>query len=257
MLPDQTQRPRSILRIAGPDGRTFLQGLITNDANRLDQGAVYSALLTPQGKYISDFFLIPEGPEAILMDLPAEHAEAVAKKLAMYKLRAKVTIEETGLSVERGLGPVPSDGYADPRAEGLGWRRYGIDLAESPEVAEAIEAKRVELAVPEAGVELIPGDTYILEVGLDRLNGVDFRKGCFVGQEIVARMKHKLELRKGLKRVSVSQPVPVGTEIVSDGLAAGTLYTQAGGNGLAFLRFDRMGEAMTAGDAAVKVLEGA
>nr|WP_253949178.1 folate-binding protein [Mangrovicoccus sp. HB161399] len=243
------------MRIAGPDGRTFLQGLITNDTKRLDDGAVYSALLTPQGKYISDFFLIPEGPDSILMDLPAEHAEAVTKKLSMYKLRAKVAIEQTDLSVERGLGPVPADGFADPRHPGLGWRRYGQDLAESPEVAEAIEAKRVELAVPEAGVELIPGDTYILEVGLDRLNGVDFRKGCFVGQEIVARMKHKLELRKGLKRVSVSEPVPVGTEILSDGQAAGTLYTQAGGAGLAFLRFDRLGEAMTAGAASVAVLE--
>ncbi|WP_138468400.1 folate-binding protein YgfZ [Poseidonocella sp. HB161398] len=254
-MPDETQRPRTVLRIAGPDGRSFLQGLVTNDTKRLDAGAVYSALLTPQGKYISDFFLIPEGPEAILMDLPAEHAEAVMKKLALYKLRAKVTIAESGLSVERGLGPVPADGWADPRHADLGWRRYGTDLAEAPEVARAIEAKRVELAVPEAGVELIPGDTYILEVGLDRLNGVDFRKGCFVGQEIVARMKHKLELRKGLKRVSVSEPVPVGTEIVSDGVAAGTLYTQAGGAGLAFLRFDRLGDAMTAGPASVAVLE--
>ncbi|WP_236638070.1 CAF17-like 4Fe-4S cluster assembly/insertion protein YgfZ [Mangrovicoccus ximenensis] len=244
-----------MLRISGPEARDFLQGLITNDTKRLDAGAVYSALLTPQGKYMSDFFLIPDGPDAVLMDLPGGQAAAVAQKLAMYKLRAKVAIEPAELSVERGLGPVPADGFADPRHPDLGWRRYGTDLAESPEVAQEIEARRVKLAVPEAGVELIPDDTYILEVGFDRLNGVDFRKGCFVGQEIVARMKHKLELRKGLKRVSVSEPVPVGTEILSGGVTAGTLYSQAEGTGLAFLRFDRVGDAMTAGAASVAVLE--
>mgnify|MGYP001389591198 CR=1 FL=1 len=254
MEPEQTQRSRQVLRLVGPDARTFLQGLITNDVKRLDAGPVYAALLTPQGKYIADFFLIPE-PDGLLMDLPAAMVAPVLQKLTLYKLRAKVTIETTDLTVARGLGEPPEGAVADPRHPSLGWRRYGAGLTEAPGVAEAIEAQRVALAVPEAGIELIPGDTYILEVGLDRLNAVDFRKGCYVGQEIVARMKHKLELRKGLKRVSVSAPVPVGTEIVAQGQTAGTLYTQSGGEGLAFLRFDRMGPDMIAGGATVAVLD--
>ncbi|MBE3639134.1 CAF17-like 4Fe-4S cluster assembly/insertion protein YgfZ [Mangrovicoccus algicola] len=255
-MAEQTQRPRKVLRLSGAEARSFLQGLVTNDIERLKDGAVYAALLTPQGKYLSDFFLVPDGAEAVLMDLPAAHAEAVAQRLRLYKLRAKVTIETTELGVERGLGPVPEGAFADPRHPALGWRRYGPDLAETPRVAAMIEAARIAQAVPEADLELIPNDSYILEAGFDRLNGVDFRKGCYVGQEIVARMKHKTELRKGLRPVSVSEPVPVGTPVLSAGKTAGTLYSQAEGLGLAFLRFDRIGPEMTAGPARVELAAG-
>ncbi len=116
----------------------------------------------------------------------------------------------------------------------------------------AIAAARVALVVPEAGVELRPDDSYILEMGFERLNGVDFRKGCYVGQEVTARMKHKTELRKGLARVTIVGPAPPpGTELRRDGVAVGTLYTSAGGRGLAYLRFDRAEGEMTAGEARV------
>jgi folate-binding protein YgfZ len=105
--------------------------------------------------------------------------------------------------------------------------------------------------IPEGGVELIPDDSYVLEMGFERLHGVDFRKGCYVGQEVTARMKHKTELRKGLARVEVEGAAPVGTPILADGRAVGTLFTQSGGRGLAHLRFDRAGGAMTAGEARV------
>ena len=110
----------------------------------------------------------------------------------------------------------------------------------------------MRLVIPESGIELIPGESYLLETGFDRLHGVDFRKGCYVGQEVTARMKHKTELRKGLVRVTVSAPVPVGTAILSGGKEAGTLYTQSGGMGIAWLRFDRA-QAMSAGEAVLEV----
>jgi len=250
-----TRRPRRVLRLSGQDARDFLQSIVTNDVAGLDRGAVYAALLTPQGKYLADFFLIPEADSgAILIDLPEPLADDVTRRLKMYMLRAKARLEATDLGVERGLGPVPEGAFADPRSPELGWRRYG-DVIEDPEVTARIEALRMALGVPEAGAELIPGDTYILEAGFERLNGVNFRKGCYVGQEIVARMKHKTELRKGIVRVRVDGQVPEGTEVERDGRAVGTLYSQWQGNGLALLRFDRIGPGMTAAGVSVEPAE--
>ncbi len=245
---------RTILRLTGADAREFLQGLVTNDVARLDQGLVYAALLTPQGKYLSDFFLVPQ-PDAILIDLPADQAADVLKRITLYKLRAQVAIEETDWRVARGLDVRPEGAFEDPRDLALGWRHYGPSVAESDDMAAAIETRRIARGIPKAGVELIPGDGYILEAGFERLNGVDFRKGCFVGQEIVARMKHKLELRKGLTPVAVEGAAPVGTEILREGKSVGTLFSQAEGHGIAFLRFDRTGPGMVAGDAAVTLRE--
>ena len=113
------------------------------------------------------------------------------------------------------------------------------------------DAIRVAACIPETGIELIPDDSYILEAGFDRLSGVDHRKGCYVGQEVTARMKHKTELRKGLVTVEVEGTAPVGTAIMAGEREAGVLYTQAGGQGIAYLRFDRAGGEMQAGDAKV------
>ncbi|MBP7002893.1 MAG: folate-binding protein YgfZ [Amaricoccus sp.] len=255
---------RATLRVGGPEARDFLQGLVSNDVRRLAEGAVYAALLTPQGKYLFDFFLIADGDDVIL-DVAAARAAALAQRLAMYRLRAKVTIAPAGLEVAVGLGPLPAGGLvvADPRAAAMGWRAYVADAAAfvagmAPLDPAEIAARRVALGVPESGVELVPDDSYILEMGFERLNGVDFRKGCYVGQEVTARMKHKTELRKGLVRVAVAgDPPPPGTEIAAGGKPAGTLYTTAGGEGLAYLRLDRAGGEMRAGDAVVTLPEGA
>ena len=137
----------------------------------------------------------------------------------------------------------------DPRHPALGWRLYtDTPGAESPVDWDAI---RVEHCIPETGIELIPNDTFILEAGFERLHGVNFRKGCFIGQEVTARMKHKTELRKGLTTVSVDGTAPVGTPITADGKTAGTLFTQSGGRAIAYLRFDRAGADMQAGEATV------
>ena len=236
---------RSVLRISGADTRPFLQGLVTNDVEKLREGIVYAALLTAQGKYRADFFLVPDGQD-VLLDVATGLAPGLVQALSMYKLRSDVTIEQTELSVARGRGPAPEGAFADPREPALGWRAYDGRPSEQADW----DALRVAAGVPESGVELTP-DTFILEAGLDRLNGVDFKKGCYVGQEVTARMKHKTELRKGLARVRVEGAAPVGTEITAGGKSVGTLFTQAGGQGLAYLRFDRAGPGMDAGGATV------
>jgi folate-binding protein YgfZ len=250
---------RTVLRVGGAPARDFLQGLVTNDVGRLDLGAVYAALLTPQGKYLFDFFLIADGAD-VLIDVKLDRAEALAQRLAMYRLRTPVTIERAGVDVVVGLGPAPAPGgivVVDPRDPALGWRAYVADGAAlagklAPLDPARLTAARVARTAPETGIELSPDDSYILEMGFERLNGVDFRKGCYVGQEVTARMKHKTELRKGLVRVRVEGPAPEpGAEILAGGRGAGILHTCADGEGLAYLRFDRAEGALTAGGATI------
>ncbi len=226
---------RRILRFGGADTDSFLQGLVTNDIAGLEAGIVYAALLTPQGKYLADFFLVRDG-DFVLLDVAEELADGLAKRLGMYKLRADVTIEDSGLNLQRGTGPAPQGALPDPRHPDMGWRAYSTD----PEGDDGTDwdAIRVRHCIPETAIELTP-DSYILESGFEALNGVDFKKGCYVGQEVTARMKHKTELRKGLRSVRVDGTAPVGTEILSDGKPAGTLFTQSNGKAIAYLRLDR------------------
>ena len=241
---------RSVLRLAGSTRETFLQGLVSNDLDRLKDGLVYAALLSPQGKYLSDFLLVPQ-PDAILIDVAAPFADALVRRLTMYRLRADVQIAAADIPVTRGLGPAPDGAFADPRHPALGWRAYG-SAAAGPAAIDW-DAIRVEHLIPETGIELIPDETYILEAGFERLHGVDFRKGCYVGQEVTARMKHKTDLRKGLARVTVDGAAAVGTEITAEGKVVGTLFTRSGDQAIAYLRFERAGGAMLAGAARVRI----
>ena len=238
---------RTVFSITGAEREDFLQNLITNDVARLKDGIVWTALLTPQGKYLADFFLVPAG-DAILLDVATPVAQSLAQRLTMYKLRADVQIAATDLTPSRGPGPAPEGTYPDPRHPDLGWRAYDG----RPDQYADWDALRVEHMIPETGIELVPNDSYPLEVAFERLHGVDFKKGCYVGQEVTARMKHKTELKKGLAQVAVKGAAPIGTEITTrDGKPAGTLFTQANGKALAYLRFDRAKDEMTAGDATV------
>lgn len=241
---------RTILRLSGADTRDFLQGLITNDIAKLEHGLVYAAILTPQGKFIADFFLKASGAD-VLLDVDATLAAPLSQRLSMYKLRADVVIEETDLHMHRGLGTPPEDALPDPRHEALGWRTYRSTPA--PTDTTDWNALYVTHLIPQTGVELT-GDTFILEAGFERLNGVDFRKGCYVGQEVTARMKHKTELRKGLARVALSEPVAEAREITRDGKAVGQLLSRDGTQGIAYLRFDRVGDGMQVGAARIDVL---
>jgi len=226
---------RKVFRFSGTDARKFLQNLITNDVNRLDTGPVYSALLTPQGKFIADFFLIPDGND-ILMDVDTDAAATLIPRLNMYKLRADVTISETDLIVSRGLNDAPEGAVADPRDANLGWRYYGAEDHNTDAVDW--DALRVDHKIPEMGREL-DAESYILEMGFEGLNGVDFRKGCYVGQEVTARMKHKTELRKGLVRLVADADIPENADVISNGKVIGRTHTSAGKRALAYLRYDR------------------
>lgn len=236
---------RKILALTGADRVDFLQGLVTNDVSK--GGIVYTALLTPQGKFIADFFVVSLA-DRLLIDVAESHAAMLFQKLSMYRLRADVQIAEADLIVSRGTRDAPADAYADPRHPALGWRAYGeVDLSDDTDW----DALRVAHLVPETGIELTP-ETYILEANFEALHGVDFRKGCFVGQEIVARMKHKTALRKGLCRVAIDGDAQAGDDITADGKPVGVLHTRAGDKALAYLRFDRADGAMQAGDASLK-----
>ncbi len=245
---------RKLLRISGADAFGFLEGLVSNAVSKIDAGPVYSALLSPQGKYLFDFILSKDD-DSILLDVAAERSEALKMRLNMYRLRADVSIEDCDLKVVQGSGDMPDGAFLDPRSDELGWRMYvnpeeQIDF-ETMDQAEW-DALRVKHCVPESGIELVVDDSYILESGFERLNGVDFKKGCYVGQEVTARMKHKTELKKGLVRVSVQGDVPeVGTPILSDGKTAGVLFTTSNNEGIAYLRFDRANDKMTANDAVI------
>lgn len=237
---------RAVIEVTGKDREAFLQGLVSNDLRGLKDGLVYAALLTPQGKYLADFFLKGEDGR-ILIDVAGGLAPGLVQRLSMYKLRADVQLAPTDLKMRRGTGEPPEGALPDPRHPAMGWRLYG---AEGEDDGTDWDRIRVEHVIPETGIELTP-ETYILEAGFERLHGVDFRKGCYVGQEVTARMKHKTELRKGLARVRVEGAAPVGTPILAGEREVGTLYTQAGGLGIAHLRFDRAEGGMAAGGARV------
>ncbi len=240
---------RTVFRLTGSDRETFLQNLVTNDMAKLKDGIVWAALLTPQGKYLADFFLVPSGG-AILLDVSREYGAALLGRLNMYRLRADVEIEQTDVAPSRGPGPAPDGAFADPRHAELGWRAFDG----RPDGNADWTAIRVAHCIPETAIELIANETYPLEAGFERLHGIDFKKGCYVGQEVTARMKHKTDLKKGLAVVAVEGRAPPGTEIIAEsGKPAGKLFSQADGRGIAHLRFDRAVDEMAAGDARVRI----
>ena len=240
---------RRILRLTGQDTKNFLQGLVTNDVEKLADGIVYAAILTPQGKYIADFFLVPDA-DGVLLDVAEPLADMLEKRLNMYKLRADVLVSVSGLAVQRGIGATPAGAWPDPRHRDMGWRAY----SDAPERDDAANRAQIRVAhcIPETGIELT-ADTFILEAGFEALNGVDFRKGCYVGQEVTARMKHKTELRKGLRVVEIDGEAAPGTPITAAGKPVGTLFTSSGTRAIAYLRLDRAKGDMLADQAKIQM----
>lgn len=238
---------RAILALSGPDVRPYLQGLITNDVEKVGPGrAAYAALLTPQGKILFDF-IIAEGDGALLLDCAAGAREALAKRLKLYRLRAKVEIEPrdqlgvyvglTGRAAERG------NGFADPRAEALG-PRFISAIAEMPDnvaSAQAYHAERLRLGVPEAS-DFGSDKIFALDAGLDELHAVSFTKGCYVGQELTARMKHRGTARKRVLLVS-GNTLPASGAVTAGGKDIGEMIATHGNQGFALIRLDRLEEA--------------
>ena len=263
---------RALIRIAGGEASSFLQDLVTNDVSRLDRNTgIYAALLTPQGKYLVDFIMLMAEDQSIQLDLPASALPDTLRRLQMYRLRRALEIKpQESLSVWCLFGPGAiqaagglgkrgacsvRDGHTaliDPRNPELGLRVYGHDICGwlggvpwRRATEQEWDAYRIELGVPEGGKDLLPEGLFPLEAGFEALNGVDFRKGCYVGQEVTARMRHRGALRRGIRRIRLDGvPPPPGTVIRADGKPAGTLLSSTPcGLALAYLRLDRAGGA--------------
>ncbi|MEI9932205.1 MAG: hypothetical protein WDM89_17090 [Rhizomicrobium sp.] len=239
---------RSIIAVTGAEARTFLQGLITNDIEKVAHGrAIYAALLTPQGKILFDF-LITEGDAAILIDCHRDARDTLIRRLSMYKLRAKIQIEaREQLAVLAGLdGPAAHRGitFEDPRLPALGHRIIGA-RAEMPEMipgAQIYTVHRVSLGVPEAR-DFGSDRMFALDADLDELQAVDFNKGCYVGQELTARMKHRGTARKRLLLIESEAVLPPSGDLRAGGHSVGEIVSTYGARGFALVRLDRLEEA--------------
>jgi folate-binding protein YgfZ len=263
-MPAALLTDRVVLRVAGDPARHFLNNLVTSEIETLAPGdARYTALLTPQGKIVADFFVVaaPESEGGFYIDCPAELADELFQKLTFYRLRAKVTIEKSDLAV---LAIWDGDGntarglfYRDPRLPGLGSRALILPAAAKDAVAELgatlvdaneYDAHRIALGVPKGSVDFVYADAFPHDADLDKLHGVDFKKGCFVGQEVVSRVEHRGTARNRIVPVSFDGAAPpAGTSVMAGEKSVGIMGSSAGKIGLAMLRVDRVAEALSAG----------
>jgi len=250
---------RSVIAVGGPDRVEFLQGLISNDTTKVAPGrAIWAALLTPQGRFLNDMFVADGGDDTLLLETERAHAPALARKLGLYKLRSKVTVEDRGAMMEVAVvfGPdaakiLPVEGataFADSRLADLGVRVLAPvgqatallaarGFAAAP--LEAYDALRLERGVPDGSRDLIVEKALLLENGFDELNGVDWQKGCYMGQELTARTKYRALIRKRLFPVRIEGALPPsGAAILKDGQEVGELRSGVGRRALAMLQTD-------------------
>ncbi len=245
LLPDRT-----VIAVCGAEAEGLLNRLFTNSMLGMDDGTGrYAALLSPQGKLLFDFFVVRHD-DGFWIDCLRGQAAELAKKLTMFKLRAKVTIETTALAVAASWGgsflEAPGFAYRDPRHDGLGYRIIApLDaLSFLPADEEAYDAHRIGLGVPKGGVDFVYGDTFVHDANLDLLHGVDFGKGCYVGQEVVSRVHHRASARKRVVKVHFyGNPPPEGVDLVAGAAQIGTITSRAGAEALATARIDRLAEA--------------
>ncbi len=240
---------RAVVRIAGPDAKTLLQNVVTLDMESVDRhGSGYGALLTPQGKILFDFVL-HKAPDGYAADLQAGEAEAFAKRLSLYKLRAKVEIAlapELAVYAAWDGADTQGGGHADPRLATLGNRR----LAQKGSVATDASAAdwhrhRIALSIPQGGVDFVFGDAFPFDAGMDSLHGVAFDKGCYIGQEVVSRMRHRGTARRRIVAIESKGSLPEpGADIVAGERVVGRLGSSAGGQGIGLVRLDRLRAAL-------------
>jgi folate-binding protein YgfZ len=248
---------RSVLRVEGADAHKLLQGVITNDLDKAQDGlAIHAGLLSPQGKILFDFFVVADS-DGYLIDVAKAEAAALAKRLGIYRLRAEVEItEEPSLHVAAAWGseptlPTGAIAYADPRLPELGVRALlpanepatGLGCAKATEAD--YHALRIKLGVPEGGRDYSFGEAFPHDGLFDQLNGVDFTKGCFVGQEVVSRMQHRGTARKRVVPIEGDGPLQTGISVEGGGLPIGPIGSVDGSFGLALLRLDRVEEALS------------
>lgn len=268
-MEEQTPMPaahlidRGVIRVSGEDARSFLQGLLTNDIEAVTtEHAGYGALLTPQGKIISDCFVIAipeEDGGGFLLDAPLLQTQDLMKRLKLYKLRAKVALDDltevSAVIASADGAALPADAglvYADPRLPALGERAV-TDREEVADIAPAdmedYHARRIRLGIPDGGRDFVYGETFPHEALFDQTGGVSFRKGCYIGQEVVSRMQHRGTARSRIVPIVFTEGLvtEMGEEATAGGKTLGRVGSCAKGRGLALLRLDRVADAIEAG----------
>ena len=243
---------RAVIAVSGPDWRSFLQGLLTQDVETIAPGELrFAGLLTPQGKLLYDLF-VAGTEDGALLDVAAAHRDAILQRLTIYRLRAKVTLEASDRPVLAVFGGKVAGDYIDPRLPGLGARAYEDRPTTTDE--EAYEAHRLALGVPgpaDWGSEA----TYPIDADFDLMAGIDFKKGCFVGQETTSRMKRRGVIKNRMLPIVFDGPAPAfGTEVLAGELRAGEVLSGRDGRAMALLRLDRIeGATLTADGRPVRV----
>jgi len=260
---------RSVIAVGGPDRADFLQGLISNDTKKVGPGqAIWAALLTPQGRFLNDMFVVEDAEGSFLLETERERAAALARKLKMYTLRSKVTVEDRGAAMEVAVvfGPdaekvLPVAGttaFVDPRLADLGVRVLApagqaatlLGLAEAP--FAAYDALRLKLGVPDGSRDLTVEKALLLESGFDELHGVDWQKGCYMGQELTARTKYRGLIKRRLFPVRVEGALPApGTPVERDGKEVGEIRSGLGDRAIAMLQLEAAREPLSSGGAKI------
>jgi hypothetical protein len=247
---------RSVLFVAGADAVAFLQGLLTHDVALLAPGRpIYAGLLSPQGKTLFDMILHAGDDGAILIDVAASRAEALARRLSMYRLRKAVTITPTDLAVHVAWGDDASAHPADPRTPALGARWVAAPSAQRSTTLGAVawDAHRHDMGVPDSD-DIGQDELLWLETGADLLGGVSFTKGCYVGQENTARMHHRDKVRRRLVPITISGDPGDATDITdATGRSCGRLRSRRGDHAIAHLRMEAASGPLQLGSAAVTV----
>jgi folate-binding protein YgfZ len=251
-----TLEHRRVIAVDGEDRVSFLQGLVSQDMERATPGlALWSALLTPQGKWFAEFFVFSDG-QRLLLDVEAGQREMIMARLSRFRLRARVAMTVTPFVVQVAWdGPAPAvpSGLvaADPRLDAAGWRILADPPLVDTATVGAWDAHRIALGLPDGSRDLEAEKTVLLEAGFDELNGISWTKGCYMGQELTARTRYRGLLKRRLVPVTIAgPPPPPGTAVMSDAREVGTMRSAAGAHGLAVLRLDVLdGAVLTCGDA--------
>ena len=233
---------RAVIEVSGEDRVSFLQGLVSNDVAEATPGrAVWAALLTPQGKWLADFFILADGTR-LLLDCEAEQAANLAQRLTRFRLRARVAVQPVPLRVYAawgGAAPAMGITASDPRTPDAGWRVLSDDLLATNATTEDWDRHRLALGLPDGSRDMEAEKTVLLEAGFDELHGVSWTKGCYMGQELTARTKYRGLLKRRLVPVRIDGAVPPpGTPVLRAGAEVGAMRSAVDGLGLASLRLD-------------------
>lgn len=244
---------RALIRVGGPDAKPFLHNLLTQDVDTLAEGELrFGALLSPPGRLLFDLFLFGE-PDGVLLDVSADRRDALIQRLSMYKLRAAVTVEADDRPVFVGWAGAVAGFAVDPREPALGGRRYGGEL-ETNATEDDWQAQRLAAGVPDPTADAPSDKTYPIEANFDLLNGIDFQKGCFIGQETTSRMKRRGTIKKRMLAITFEGPAPAfGAEVLNGTLRAGEVLSGRDGMAMALVRIDRLEGQLTVDGRAVRV----